>query len=149
MMKKGITFVETLIATSIIAFIIGLSFYLHNKLFQSSFLVDETGNLIVNVLNLAKEKALVAEENNNWGVLLVNTTTDYIYLFKGTESNLKQRFNLPKEVTFFDFDQKSIIFQKNTGQTLSTTIKIGLPRGNIFKYIKISSFGIITISDNP
>lgn len=149
--KNGFTLIEILIVTSLIAFIIGSSVYFHSKLTQSSFMVNETASLVVNVLNLAREKAMLGEENDNWGVLLVNTSTstDYLYLFKGSTTNLRQRFNLPKEVSFFDFNTTTIIFQKISGQTSSTTIKIGLSRGGILKYIKVSNLGNITVSDNP
>lgn len=149
MKKKAFTLIEVLIVISIIGFIFGFSLFFQNKLSQSSFFVEESVNLVINSLNLAKQKAIIAEENDSWGVLLVNTSTDYIYLFKGSTSNLKERFNLPKEVSFYDFSQKSIIFQKITGQTSSTTIKIGPSRGGTFKYIKVSNLGNVIVSDNP
>ncbi len=149
--KNGFTLIEILIVTSLVAFIIGFSVYFHSKLAQSSFLVDEAASLVLNVLNLARVKAMIGEENDNWGVWLINnsTSSDYLYLFKGSTANLRQRFNLPREVSFYDFNQQTIIFQKITGQTSSTTIKIGFAKGGIFKYIKVSNLGNIIVSDNP
>jgi prepilin-type N-terminal cleavage/methylation domain-containing protein len=148
-MKKAFTLIEILMVIAIVGVIIGFSIFFQNKITQTSFIIDESVNLVINALNLAKQKAIIGEENDNWGVLLVNTSTDYIYLFKGNTNNLKERFNLPKEVSFFDFNTTTIIFQKITGQTSSTTIKIGFSRGGIFKYIKVSNLGNIKVSDNP
>jgi prepilin-type N-terminal cleavage/methylation domain-containing protein len=148
-MNKAFTLIEILLVISIIAFIIGFSIYIYSKISQSTFLVEETANLMVNVLNLARDKAIIAEENDNWGVLLVNTTTDYLILFRGNENNIKQRHNLVKEVSFFDFTTKTIIFRKITGTTSPEIIKIGLSRGINFKYLKISTSGNITVSNTP
>jgi len=142
---RGFTLIEVLIVTTIVGFIIGFSSFFHSKFGQSTFLIDESAGLVVNVLNLARQKAIIGEENDNWGVWLINTSTnDYFYLFKGTTSNLKQRYELPSQVSFFDFTDKTIIFQKLTGDTTSTTIKIGFSP-SFFKTIKVSTSGAIRV----
>jgi len=145
MKNSGFTLIEILVVTSIVAFIIGFSSYFYIKFSKSTFVIDESASLVVNVLNLARQKAIIAEENDHWGVWFINTSTqDYFYLFKGTTSNLRERFELPSEVSFFDFSEKIIIFQKLSGETSSTTIKIGFSP-NFFKTIKVSPMGAITV----
>jgi type II secretory pathway pseudopilin PulG len=145
MKGEGFTLVEIVMATVIIAFIIGFSSYFYLKFSKSTFALNEAASLVVNILNLAKQKAIVGEENDNWGVWLINTSTqDYFYLFKGTTSNLRERYELPKEVTFLDFTDQIIIFQKLSGDTSATTIKIGFT-SNFFKTIKVSTSGAITV----
>lgn len=93
---KAFTLIEILIVTIIVGFIIGFSSYFHSKFSKSTFVINESASLVVNVLNLARQKAIVGEENDNWGVWLINTSTqDYFYLFKGTTSTLKERYKLP------------------------------------------------------
>lgn len=142
---KGFSLIEILISIAIISVIIGFSSFFHSKFSRSSFIIDESASFVVNVLNIAKQKAMIGEENDNWGVWLINTSTnDYFYLFKGTTSTLKQRFELPSQISFFDFTDKTIIFQKITGNTTSTTIKIGFS-SNFYKTIKVSTSGAIWI----
>jgi prepilin-type N-terminal cleavage/methylation domain-containing protein len=145
MKKDAFTLIEILVVTAIIAFIIGFSSYFYIKFSKSTFVIDESAGLVINILNLARQKAIVSEENDNWGVWLINTSTqDYFYLFKGTTSSLRERYQLPKEVSFFDFTEKIIVFQKLSGETTATTIKIGFTP-NFFKIIKVSTSGSITI----
>jgi prepilin-type N-terminal cleavage/methylation domain-containing protein len=145
MKKEAFTLIEILVVTFIVAFIIGFSSYFYLKFSKSTFVIDESASLVVNILNLARQKAIIGEENDNWGVWLINTSTqDYFYLFKGTTSNLRERYELPREVSFFDFTEKTIVFQKLSGDTTATTIKIGFSP-NFFQTIKVSTSGAITV----
>jgi prepilin-type N-terminal cleavage/methylation domain-containing protein len=145
MENKAFTLIEIVIVASIIAFIIGFSSYFYFKFSKSTFVIDESASLVVNILNLARQKAIVGEENDSWGVWLINTSTqDYFYLFKGTTSSLRERYQLPREVSFFDFIEKTIVFQKLSGETSATTIKIGFNQ-NFFKTIKVSTSVAITV----
>jgi len=145
MKNFGFTLIEILVVTSIVAFIIGFSSYFYTKFSKSTFVIDESAGLVVDVLNLARQKAMIAEENDDWGVWLINTSTqDYFYLFKGTVNDLRERFELPNEVSFFDFSEKTIIFQKLSGETTSTIVKIGFSP-NFFKTVKVSTSGAIFI----
>jgi len=142
---KAFTLIEILIVIMIVGFIIGFSSFIHSKFARSTFLINESASLVVNVLNLARQKAIIGEENDNWGIWLINTSTnDYFYLFKGTTSTIKQRYELPSQVSFFDFTDKTIIFQKLTGDTTPTTIKIGFSP-SFFKTIKVSTSGAISV----
>ncbi|GIW67475.1 MAG: hypothetical protein KatS3mg096_343 [Candidatus Parcubacteria bacterium] len=142
---KAFTLTEVLIVFIIIGFIIGFSSYIHSKFSRSTLIIDESASLVVNVLNLARQKAIIGEENANWGVWLINTSTqDYFYLFRGTTSNLKERYELPQQVSFFDFSDRTIIFQKLTGETISTTIKIGFSP-SFYKLIRVSTSGSIIV----
>jgi len=145
MKKEAFTFIEILVVTIIVAIVIGFSSYFYLKLSKSIFVIDESASLVINILNLARQKAVVGEENDNWGVWLINTSTqDYFYLFKGTTSTLKERYQLPREVSFFDFTEKTIVFQKLSGETSATTIKIGFS-SNFFKTIKVATSGAIIV----
>jgi len=145
MKNSGFTLIEILIVTLIIAFIIVFSSYFYQKFSKSTFVIDESAGLVVNILNLARQKAIIGEENDNWGVWLINTSTqDYFYLFKGTTSSLRGRYELPREVSFFDFSDNTIVFQKLSGDTNSTTIKLGF-NSNFFKTIKVSTSGAISV----
>jgi prepilin-type N-terminal cleavage/methylation domain-containing protein len=145
MKTEAFTLIEILVVSAIVAFIIGFSYYFYLKFSKSTFVIDESAGLVVNVLNLARQKAIVGEENDSWGVWLINTSTqDYFYLFKGTTSSLRERYQLPREVSFFDFTQKTIVFQKLSGDTTATTIKIGFTP-NFFKTIKVSTSGAIIV----
>ena len=56
---------------------------------------------------------------------------------------MKKKIAFP-ETVFFDFTEKIIVFQKLSGDTNATTIKIGF-NPNFFKTIKVSTSGVITI----
>jgi type II secretory pathway pseudopilin PulG len=145
MKKKAFTLIEILIIAIIVAFIAGFSSYFYLEFSESTFVIDEAAGLVVDILNLARQKAIIGEENDNWGVWLINTSTqDYFYLFKGTTSSLRERYQLPREVSFFDFMEKTIVFQKLSGNTNATTIKIGFS-SSFFKTIKVSTSGAIKI----
>lgn len=150
-LDKAFTLVEILVVSSLIAVILGFSIYFYFKLSQGNFSLDEGASLVTSVLNLAKQKAVIAEENANWGVWLKNNSNspDYIYLFKNSTSTIQEDYQIPGDVSFFDFNDKIIIFQKLTGETTSTTIKIGFSNGSNFRYIKIPSFGAIIIDTQP
>jgi prepilin-type N-terminal cleavage/methylation domain-containing protein len=144
---KGFTLIEVLLVTIIIGFIIAFSSVFYIKFSRSTFLMDEGASLVVNILNLARQKAIIGEENDNWGVLLINTSTnDYFYLLKGTNT-LKQRYEIPSQITFFDFATKTIIFKKLTGETTSTLVKIGFSTSSTssFRTIKIATSGSISV----
>lgn len=142
---KAFTLIETLIVVALIGFIFLLSSYLYIKFYQSGFSLEESANIIVKVLNLAKEKSIIAEENSNWGVWFINTSSppDYFYLFKENTSTLINKYYLPKDVSFSDFIEKTIIFNKFSGETTSTTLKISSYNKN--KIIYISNLGTIRI----
>jgi hypothetical protein len=97
-------------------------------------------------LNLARQKAIIGEENDNWGVWLINTSTqDFFYLFKGNTNTLKEAYKLPRQASFLNFNQKVIIFQKLTGDTNYATITIGFSNitSSFYKIIQISTSGAI------
>jgi type II secretory pathway pseudopilin PulG len=143
--KEAFTLIEALIVIAIFTFIIGFSSYFYLKFSKSTFVIDESASFVVSILNLARQKAIVGEENDGWGVWLINTSTqDYFYLFKGTTSSLRERYELPRKVSFFDFTEKTIVFQKLSGNTVATNIKIGFTP-NFFKTIKVSTSGAITV----
>jgi len=145
MKNKAFTLFEILLVLLLIGFIIGFSSYFYFNFFKSDFVIKESANFIITILNLARQKALVGEENDNWGVWFVNTTTqDYFYLFKGSTSSLRNRYELPLQVTFLDFSEKIVLFNKISGQTTSTNIKIGLNE-DLYKTIKISTSGAIIL----
>lgn len=145
---KAFTFLEVLLVIIIIGIIVAFSSFFYGQITRSSFILDETASFIVNILKLSREKAFLGEENDNWGVWFKNNTStvDYIFLFKGSTSTVKEKFDLPRQITFFDFDEKIIIFNKNSGQTTSTIVKIGFLSGNQFRNISIPTSGAITIN---
>lgn len=147
-MSQAFTLIEILIVVIIVAFIIGFSSYFYSKLSRGEFILEEAVNLTLFVLKTAREKSLVSEENDSWGVYLVNTSTppDRIYIFKGNVSNLKDTFDLPSEITFYDFATKTILFQKLTGETTQTNIKLGLHNQSDFRWIIIPTSGAFTIT---
>ncbi len=130
----------------ITGFIIGVISSFQTNISRSSFLVDETANYLTNIFNLTRQKSLIEEENSNWGVWLINSSSqDYFYIFKNSTSSVKERFNIANQITFFDFTEKVILFNKLTGETTSTVVKIGLINGKYIKEINISTSGSITI----
>jgi len=130
----------------ITGFIIGVISSFQTNISRSSFLVDETANYLTNIFNLTRQKSLIEEENSNWGVWLINSSSqDYFYIFKNSTSSVKERFNIANQITFFDFTEKVILFNKLTGETTSTVVKIGLINGKYRKEINISTSGSITI----
>lgn len=144
---KGFTLIEVLITIFLITIIMGLSSYFYNKIYQSDFLVEETANYLINILNLARQKSILGEGNNNWGVWLINNqkNPDAAHLFQGTSENIKQSFLLPNEIDFIDppiNSSKTINFQKLTGDTNSTTIQLGFQN-------RITTTIVIPISGSP
>lgn len=151
---RAFTLIEVLIVTSLLALITGFSVYFYFKLSQKDFSLDESADMVVSILNLAKQKSMATEENSNWGVWLKNNPSgnDYLYLFKNTTSTIQENYQLPSGISFFDLNDQNnqiILFQKLTGETNSTTIKIGFSNGSEFRYIKIPSWGAIIIDTQP
>lgn len=145
---KGFTLLEILVVLVIVGVILGLSSYWYSKLTQSGILVEETAFYLINFLNLAKQKAMIGEENDNWGIWLENRTQnpDYAYLFKGTTSTIKETYSLPQEVGFLEPSENSskiIIFKKLSGETTSTYLSIGTPNGQFQKYIVVPTSAAI------
>lgn len=147
-MKKGFTLVEILIVIMIVGVIIGFSAYWFIKATQSKFSLDETAEYILLILKIAREKSIIGEENSIWGVYLVNSATppDRIYIFQNDTNNLKDSFELPNEISFFDFSTKTVTFQKLSGITTSTFIKIGSVNSNDFRYIVVPTSGAFYIT---
>jgi len=144
-MNKAFTLIEILIVVLIVGFIIGVISTFQANISRSGFLVEETAQYLINVLNLTRQKSLIEEENSSWGIWLINTSSqDYLYIFKNSTSSLKERFNLPTQITFFDFNERIILFNKLTGETTSTKVKIGLINEKHIKQINISTSGSIT-----
>lgn len=137
---NGFTLTEVIIAAAIISFIIFYSSYIHPKIFDD-YIIDESANNIVNILNLAYQKSLISENNSSWGVWLISSSTkNYFYLFQNSTSSLIQKYELPGNIKFFDFTEKIVIFQRLTGFTNSTTIKIGTSPTK-YRIIKINELG--------
>lgn len=145
---KAFTFLEVLLVIIIIGIIIAFGSFFYGQITRSNFILDETASFLINILKLSKEKSFLGEENDSWGVWLKNNTStvDHIFLFKGSTSTVKERFDLPRQITFFDFDEKIIIFDKNSGETIATTVKIGFLSGDQFRNINIPTSGAITVS---
>lgn len=147
-MKKAFTLIEILIVMSILAVIISFSSYFYTKFSRGDFILDEATNLVVFVLKIAREKAMIDEENTSWGVYLENNSNspDRIYLFKGNPNNRTDIFELPRETTFDGFTNQTILFQRLSGETSSTTIKLGFHEGNRFRWIIIPQSGAFTVT---
>lgn len=145
---KGFTLIEVLLVTVIISVLIAFGSFFYSQISRTDFLLDETANFIVNILKITKEKSLLGEENKNWGVWLKNnSSTDYIFLFQESTSSIKEKFDLPRQITFFNFNDQIIVFKKNSGETTSTIIQIGFISGNKFRYINVPTSGAISVSD--
>ncbi len=149
---NGFTLIEILIVMILVSVIIGFSIYWYSKLTQTSFLVEETAVYLLNILNLARQKAILSEENEKWGVWLINNqkNPDLARLFRGTTSTIKETFTLPQEVGFFNppvGSSKIIIFDKITGETTSTIISLGFSSGlTMLRYIIIPTSAAIYIT---
>ena len=138
---NGFTLIEVLLVTILVSIIIGFSAYWHSKIYQTSFLIEETAQYLINILNLSRQKAMLSEENDNWGVWLINNqkNPDIVHLFKGTTSTIRESFYLPTEIDFVIppvNSSKIITFQKLTGETTSTHIEISL-QGKFSKSISV------------
>ncbi len=150
---RGFTLIEILLVLILVTLIIGFSSYWYTKLSQSSFLLDETASMVVRYLNLARQKAFLGEENNDWGVLFVNSSTapDSLHLFKGTSLELKESQNLPPQINFVDpppHSSKTVIFRKLSGETNLTSIQIQLVNSSLTRLICIPPFGSIYVSSS-
>lgn len=144
--NKSFTLVEILIVIVIIGFIIGFSIYWYNKIYNTELLLNKTASYLVSILNLAKQKSLITEENKSWGVWLINNQNgpDLIRLIKENTSTIEETFNLPSGINFIEPQEnfsKVIIFQKLSGETTSTIIKISYLSKE--KIINISTSGRI------
>ncbi len=148
---KGFTLLEILLVMILVGMIIGFSAYWYSKISQSSFILDETTSMIINYLNLAKQKAMLAEENSNWGILVVNNNQDpdYLHLLKENTNNIKETQVLPNQIDFVLPSPNSsqiILFKKLTGETTSTIIQIRFANSSLIRYIVVPTSGAIYVT---
>lgn len=148
---RAFTLVEIALVLGIVSIIIGLSAYWYSKIPQSEITLDEAAYYLVNILNLAKQKSMLAEENDKWGVWFLNNQNnpDYAHLFKGTTSTIKQTFALPTEISLIDppiNSSKTIVFNKISGETNFTIISIGYLNSSLRRYIIIPTSAAIFVT---
>jgi prepilin-type N-terminal cleavage/methylation domain-containing protein len=140
---KGFTLFETILVLIIISVILGFGFYYFNQKSQMNFLFEETNKRILDLTKTAREKAILGEENSDWGVSFVNTSTDYVLLYKGTPTNIYFQFTLNKRFSFVnppEGSSLSITFSKFKGfPSISTTISIKNSLTNEIRYLCIPS----------
>ena len=140
---KGVTLFETVLVLIIISIILGFGFYYFNQISQMNFLFEETNKRILDLVKTAREKAILGEENSNWGVSFVNTSTDYVLLYKGTRTNIYFQFTLNKSFNFVNPTENSslsITFSKFKGTpSVSATISIKNNLTNEIRYLCIPS----------
>lgn len=127
--NKSFTLVEILIVVSLLVgiFVIFLSSFL--KISKEYFSLYNDTVKIKAILEQARESSVLGLENQSWGVYFVNSSSAY-YLFSGSSfisSTNYSQFFLESSNIFSDPAQnqtKEVIFQKYSGFTTSTQIKI-------------------------
>ncbi|MCS7200748.1 MAG: prepilin-type N-terminal cleavage/methylation domain-containing protein [Patescibacteria group bacterium] len=145
---NGFTFLEVMLVIIIVGIVVSFGSFFYGQITKTTFLLEETSNFVVNVIKIAKEKSVLAEENDAWGIWFRNnaTTVDYLFLFKGNTSSIRETYSLPRQITFLNFNDRIIVFTKNYGETTSTNIQLGFVSGEGTRVINIPTSGAITIS---
>ncbi len=138
---SGFTLFETLLVLIIISIILGFGFYYFNQISQMNFLFEETNKRILDLVKTAREKAILGEENSDWGVSFVNTSTDYVLLYKGSPTNIYYQLTMNKRFSFLNPAENSTLsvkFSKFNGvPSISTIISIKNNLTNEIKYLCI------------
>jgi len=141
MKNKSLTLFEVLLVLTIISIIIGFSFYFFNFFSQSNFVFEETLNNLVKFIETAKEKSKLGENDANWGVVFVNSTTkNLVQIVKNNSTNIVFVYDLPNFVIYLDppnNSSKLIFFEKFTGKTTSTKVLLKNKNTGLQKYICI------------
>jgi len=143
-MKKGITFLETLLVIGIMAILIAiigpssLDFYKSQQL-------DANTQEIIQTLRRAQLKAMSNESDSSFGVY--STNNSYI-LFKGSSYASRQAqydeiFSLPATITVSDAP-KQVVFSKFEGTSLMA-VNIVLKSDGETRTININNMGRINL----
>jgi len=140
---KSFTLFETILVLTLISIILGFGFYYFNQLSQMSFFFEETNKRILDLVKTAREKSILGEENSEWGVSFVNTSTDYVNLYKGNVNNIYFQFAINKRFSFVNPPENTILsitFSKFRGvPSTNATISLKNNLNNELKYICIPS----------
>lgn len=153
--KRGITFIEILVAISVIIILITVSissFYLFGK----KTVLDTTAKNIVSTLRFAQNKTLASEQTSQYGIYFdTSTAPDRFILFKGSNYSLRdplsdQAHNIASPVEIYEINLGSgqeVVFNRLNGETFQPgNIKIRLTNNtSITKTISIDSSGRIFI----
>ncbi|MGC8981414.1 MAG: pilus assembly FimT family protein [Minisyncoccia bacterium] len=145
---KGFSIIEMMV---VLLFFVGLTILLASRPFSLSSeyqIVQQDAKKIKQILDTAREKAIMNEKGVNWGVYLVGSSSTY-YIFAG--DNFKEAIEytpyfLDSSNIFLDPASgtvKEIVFQRYKGYATNTQIEIGLKNKNIKAKVKINYFGNI------
>ncbi|GIW65823.1 MAG: hypothetical protein KatS3mg094_342 [Candidatus Parcubacteria bacterium] len=153
-LKSAFTIVEIVIVL-LIFFTIGILIY--SNFFKISLdynYLKNDSELIVQILNEAKQKAILFENSSNWSVYFENlTSSDNIYLFSGdsfSTSGFYKKYTLNYYNRFIYPPENSttkVVFSKFSGYTSTNTqIIIKNIKSNNTSTIIINYFGSIDYS---
>lgn len=146
--NKGLSLLEIIISLGLIATILATIIYISINVYNNETRLNQNVDYIINILNIAKQKSIIQEKNQQWGVILKNnaTTADYIQLFydQPLATSIERTFILDQNINFVNIPTNStkiIIFEKLKGKTTSTNIEISF--GQTKKNIMINTSGLI------
>ena len=154
-MKRGFTLIEFLIVLVIVSiiFYFGIKNYIS---YQRGVDLEVSAKQIADALVSAQNKSINREKDKIWGVYFKNGDTDFYEIYF-TDSNYSggtttTLIYLPKGVEFSEpaeGQNKEIQFEKNTGRTTSTSIKLVIKGTNKNLIITTNSEGKINLAQCP
>lgn len=146
--NKGLSLLEIIISLGLIATILATIMYISINVYNNDAILNQNIDYIINILNIAKQKSIIQEKNQQWGVILKNNagTSDYLQLFYGQPltTSIERTFILDKNINLSNIptdSTKIVIFEKLKGQTTSTNIEITFRQTK--KTIIINTSGLI------
>jgi hypothetical protein len=143
---KSFSIIEMMI---VLLFFLGIAIILASKPFSLSSgyqIVKGDAEKIKQILDTAREKAVMNEKGSNWGVYFVGSSSAY-YLFAGNSFPSSTEYTvyyLDSSNIFFDpasGTTKTILFQRYKGYATNTKVEFGLKNGSIKGRININYFG--------
>ncbi|PJA00382.1 hypothetical protein COX75_02555 [bacterium (Candidatus Gribaldobacteria) CG_4_10_14_0_2_um_filter_33_15] len=155
MKEHGFTLFEVLIVIVILAivFYLGIINFISH---QRNIVLDSTAKEIAAYLEQAQNKSIARENDKNWGVYFKNGDTDFLELYS-TDSNYAGGATstivfLPSGIEFSEPAEgasKEIQFEKLTGKTTSTGIKLKTKGTDKVLDISINNEGKIKLTQCP
>lgn len=134
--KTGFTLLEIMIVVAILVIIASISRDFYGSFVSSAQLEDNAKTIIYDLRN-TRDKAMNGQDDKNWGVHVVNGTSDYYEIFStptdysDVAKSVLVTSYLRNGITFsspVEANNLDILFTKISGQVTSTslTIKAGL-----------------------
>ncbi|MFH0952125.1 MAG: hypothetical protein V1838_02950 [Patescibacteria group bacterium] len=142
-MNRGFTTIELLAIIGVIAILttIGVPSY---RYMRQNVAVNTSAEEVVDVLRVAQNQSLTAQDGQSWGVHFAATAYT-LYSGDWTAPLFTAEYNLDSGVNIISASLPEVEFSRLTGTSASGSIVVGLPSGKQ-KTISVTPAGTINLN---